>query len=122
MALVVEGRSIEELVGLLAETREDSANLYRELERRAGELGLPLEFSVEHRSYRADENGLWAAPGRDGNDVEAIEPEEYLDALRDYLLEQIRRLSAANRDFKELIKRFTRRKASWAELKQAAEG
>ena len=114
------------MVSLLSDTKKGNATLYRELEDRARELDLSLEFAVDHRYYRVDESGLWAVPiGHDGkNDtdhIEAIRPEEYLDALHDYLFEQMRNLSTANRSLKELIRRFTRRKATWAELKKAAE-
>jgi hypothetical protein len=120
------GSSIEKLVSLLSDTKKGNVTLYRELEERAREIGLPLEFTVERHYYRVDENGLWAVPiGHDGqNDAgntEAISPEEYLDALRDHLLEQIDKLAASNHGLKELIRRFTRRKATWAELKKAAE-
>ena len=118
--------SIEKLVILLSDTRRGNATLYRELKNAAEEVNLPLEFTVERHYYQVDENGLWAVPiSRDGeNDagnIEAISSEEYLDALCDYLLEQVHKLSAANHDLKELIRRFTRRKATWAELKKAAE-
>jgi hypothetical protein len=120
----MSGRSIEELVGLLAETREGNTTLYQELKERATELGLPLEFTVEHCDYQADANGLWAArishDRHDSGDVEAITPEEYLDALHSHLLEQIRNLSLVNHGLRELIKKFAHRQATWAELKQAA--
>jgi len=101
------GSSIEKLVILLSDTQKGNATLYRKLEERAREINLPLEFTVERHCYRTDENGLWAVPiGHDGeNDAgntEAISPEEYLDALRHYLLEQIDELSVVNRNLKEL--------------------
>ncbi len=112
-------KGIRRLVGLLAGAGRGNAALYRELERCAGELGLPLEFTVGRYTYRVDGDGLWVTCG--GDDRETIAPNEYLAALLTYLLEQIREISAANDALRKLIRRFVRRKATWAELKRAAE-
>lgn len=75
------------------------------------------EFVIGSRRYRADGGGLWVVP--DGG--QAVEPEEFLLAFCQHLLVRTHKLSAANRSLKALIRRFVRRQATWAELKQAAE-
>lgn len=111
-------RNIEQLVALIAEVRDDNVAICRELRKYADEMGVPLEFALGTRRYGVDDRGLW----RDGcGTVVLVSPDEYLDSLRNYLLEQLRTVSLANRDLKTLIRRFLQRQATWAELKQVVE-
>lgn len=117
-------RSIEELVKAIQETRGGNKELFQQLEEKAKELGIRLDFWADDRTYyRVDRFGpnvsIEGYDGKWDTDGEPISPEEYLDALREFLVFELRDAEQAKYELLDLILRFTKKQAGHRDLKDA---